>query len=429
MSRSARAALLALELPLRLAQPLGGRLGLGLRGRSPPRRRAASRRPPAASAARPAPARDASARATAARAAARPLRPGRPAPAGSAAAARRRPAAARSRGGALPLGFLLLPARQLAQLLRQRVDLLVGLLLVGALRGLVLVGHLVELELEQVGEVVRRSNPRRRLRRHPAGGWSAPESRTLLRPSADAAAPAAPAATRSSGFCACSCRFGGAHLLGRLRQNLGDPLERRVGLDQPAVHAAHQALHLLPQPRLRQREQHEVLAELRRRIRLPVADDVEGGRDDLPLLLRQRADLGTAARRRPRRRRPATAPRGSRWLNGRICTKYRSLVRACAPGRRRCRSPARSRRRSRPACSSSSSRKNVWPAVISLVGGVAAAKSLIVCSGPPLTEYDQIQRPHAEVVVGARLDEELFDGARRRVAAGLGERHRRAADR
>src|SRR3989304_89007 len=37
---------------------------------------------------------------------------------------------------------------------RRPVRLLGGLLLVGPLRGLVLVGHLVELELEQVGEVV-----------------------------------------------------------------------------------------------------------------------------------------------------------------------------------------------------------------------------------------------------------------------------------
>ena len=52
------------------------------------------------------------------------------------------------------LGLLLLPAGQLLQLLRELVDLLIRLLLLGALRGLVLVGHLVHLELEQVGQIL-----------------------------------------------------------------------------------------------------------------------------------------------------------------------------------------------------------------------------------------------------------------------------------
>ena len=60
------------------------------------------------------------------------------------------------RGAApLPLGFLLLPARELLQLLDQLVDLLIGLLLRCLLARLVLVRHLVELQLEQVGEILR----------------------------------------------------------------------------------------------------------------------------------------------------------------------------------------------------------------------------------------------------------------------------------
>ena len=55
---------------------------------------------------------------------------------------------------ALPLGLLLLPARQLLQLLGELVDLLVGLLLRRALRRLVLVGHLVDFELEEIGELL-----------------------------------------------------------------------------------------------------------------------------------------------------------------------------------------------------------------------------------------------------------------------------------
>ena len=62
--------------------------------------------------------------------------------------------AALPRAPALPLGFLLLPARELLQLLGELVDLLVGLLLRRALRRLVLVGHLVDFELEQIGELV-----------------------------------------------------------------------------------------------------------------------------------------------------------------------------------------------------------------------------------------------------------------------------------
>ncbi len=54
----------------------------------------------------------------------------------------------------LPLQLLLLPPRQLAQLLGQLVDLLIGVLLHRLLVGLVLVGHLVQFELEQVGQIL-----------------------------------------------------------------------------------------------------------------------------------------------------------------------------------------------------------------------------------------------------------------------------------
>ena len=64
----------------------------------------------------------------------------------------------------LPLGFLLLAPRELAQLLHQRVDLLIGLLLLRALRGLVLVRQLVEILLEELREIF--LTPIRRRRRH-----------------------------------------------------------------------------------------------------------------------------------------------------------------------------------------------------------------------------------------------------------------------
>ena len=66
----------------------------------------------------------------------------------------------------LALGFLLLPAGQLAQLFHQRVDLLIGLLLLGALRGFVLVRELVEILLEELGEIFLTPIRRHRRRHH-----------------------------------------------------------------------------------------------------------------------------------------------------------------------------------------------------------------------------------------------------------------------
>ena len=70
------------------------------------------------------------------------------------AAAAARLALACGRQATLPLGLLLLPARELLQLLGELVDLLVAALLLGALLQLVLIRELVELELEQIGEVL-----------------------------------------------------------------------------------------------------------------------------------------------------------------------------------------------------------------------------------------------------------------------------------
>ena len=61
----------------------------------------------------------------------------------------------RLRPPALPLSLLLLPTRELPQPLDQLVDLVVGLLLLPAADGLVLILELVEFELEEVGQVVR----------------------------------------------------------------------------------------------------------------------------------------------------------------------------------------------------------------------------------------------------------------------------------
>jgi hypothetical protein len=54
---------------------------------------------------------------------------------------------------ARPFGLLLLAPRELAQLLHQRINLLIGLLLLRALRRLILIGQLVEILLEQIREI------------------------------------------------------------------------------------------------------------------------------------------------------------------------------------------------------------------------------------------------------------------------------------
>ncbi len=81
------------------------------------------------------------------------------------AAAAARLALACGRETALTLGFLLLPPRELLQLLGELVDLLVAALLLGALLHLVLVGELVHLQLEEIGEILRHLLARRRHRR------------------------------------------------------------------------------------------------------------------------------------------------------------------------------------------------------------------------------------------------------------------------
>ena len=194
----------------------------------------------------------------------------------------------------LPLGFLLLAPRQLLQLLEQLVELLVGLLLLRALRRLVLVGHLVELELEQVGQVLgHRALPTAtaatllaahlHLRLVLFFGLLQDLQRLLL------------GLERALRIGLLQLRLGVLHLRHRLRQKIGDLLERRILLHETAVHPREQAVDLIAQLRLRQREHDRVLAQLVGRHRLAIAIDVEGRRDDLALLLRERADLSAAA--------------------------------------------------------------------------------------------------------------------------------------
>ena len=69
----------------------------------------------------------------------------------------------------LPLGFLLLPARQLLQLLQQLVHLAVAFLLHRLVGRLVAAGHLVQLLVEDVGQFLLHARRRHRRHRRPAG--------------------------------------------------------------------------------------------------------------------------------------------------------------------------------------------------------------------------------------------------------------------
>ena len=202
--------------------------------------RAASRRGPAAAA-----------RATAARAAAPLPRPPGRAAAGCVAAPP--PPAGRPAPAALPLGFLLLPPRQLLQLLRSSSTCW-SLLLLGALLHLVLVGQLVELELEQVGEILGHLALAAAAAAAAAAALLRPASRTPARPPAAASARAARARARPSGFGLCSFAFGRLHLRGRLRQRSAIVLNAGSCCDEPAVHPLS-SFDLLAQLGLRQREE------------------------------------------------------------------------------------------------------------------------------------------------------------------------------
>ena len=154
---------------------------------------------------------------------------------------------------ALPLGFLLLPPRQLLQLLGELVDLLVAALLLGALLHLVLVRELVELELEQVGEILGHlalppppPPPPPLLLRHLhlvlLLGVLQQLQRALLgrqrflRPSAPSGSPSAVFISAAA--------FGSASAI---------VLKRRIDGVEPAVHLAAQLFDLLAQLRLRER--------------------------------------------------------------------------------------------------------------------------------------------------------------------------------
>ena len=157
------------------------------------------------------------------------------------------PPPALRRQPALTLGFLLLPPRELLQLLGQLVDLLVAALLLGALLHLVLVRQLVELELEEVGEVLRHLAAARRRRRRRRRAASATCISYCCSASCSSFSARCSGVSASLAFWPFSSPSAELHLGGRLRQRLGDRLERRIDDVEPAVHLLAQLFDLLAQ--------------------------------------------------------------------------------------------------------------------------------------------------------------------------------------
>ena len=163
-----------------------------------------------------------------------------------------------------------------------------------------------------------------------------------------------------------------------MRRNAGSGSTSRLfmRLDQP--------FDLLAQLRLRQRDDDEVLAQLRRRHRLAVADDVVRGRNNLALLLRERVDLHVAAAA------TAAAATAHRHRRAELLVELADAdeveiardIPADVVGRAR---EVRDRvARARPsALRDRTCARPRFPAAPCRV----ASMSFFVCSGPPLTEY------------------------------------------
>ena len=209
-------------------------------------------------------------------------------------------AAAALHRAALTLDLLLLPARELLQLFGGVVDLLIGAL------------HARRAAASRTGSPACRARARTG-RRGPARAGSA------------AAAASAAAATalrlhlqlvlllgvlqqlqrlllrreRFLGLQRLELTLGELHLGRRLRQRVGDRLERRIDDVQTAVHLLGELFDLLAELGLLQRQEDVVLAVLVVAHLGAVAYHVERRGDDLPLLLRELADLLSCAAAAP----------------------------------------------------------------------------------------------------------------------------------
>src|SRR6185503_864311 len=193
----------------------------------------------------------------------------------------------------LPLGFLLLSAGELLQLLEQLVDLTIGGLLGRLIGGLVAASHLMERLLEELGQLLLHG-----------ATTAATTTATLLH--ADLRLVFLFSLLKNLQRLVLRLQrlirrhraqlaFGFLHRGHGLRQQLRHFRKRRIALDQLAVDARQQTFHLLAQLRLRQPDDLRVLAQLVGADLLAIALHVERRRDHLTLLLGERFDLPATA--------------------------------------------------------------------------------------------------------------------------------------
>ena len=183
----------------------------------------------------------------------------------------------RLRPSTLPLGLLLLTARELLQLLDQLVDVVVGLLLLPATDGLVLILELVELELEQVGKILGRLLPTTAtatLLILLLGYVSLVRLLSLLKEAQRGLL----VGQRVAQLLRREVLLRLGHRLDRLRQDGGHVPEAGIGSRQPPVlHALQECRDLFLQSSLRERHADHVLAELARAVAVLLADEIESG--------------------------------------------------------------------------------------------------------------------------------------------------------
>ena len=181
------------------------------------------------------------------------------------------------------LVFLLLAPGKLLQLLQRGVQLLIDLLLLTALNALVLVLHLVQLELEEIGEVLG------------VGSLTAAASTTslahlyLTEGGLGSLQMLQGPLRRRQGFTSppgTEFFLGREHLFGSRRKLLDDLREPGVRLHHTAIlNPPNYGLYPLAQATLRKRKSRHVFLILLIRILVAIANHLEGRCDNLPLLL------------------------------------------------------------------------------------------------------------------------------------------------
>ena len=339
---------------------------------------------------------------------------------------RRAPAGPRGlaapRPPALPLRFLLLPARQLPEPLHQRIDLVVGGLLLSALHRLVLVLQLVELELEQIGQILGRVLPAAAATAATAALLDTNLVIGLFGP-LQLLQGALLGRQRRVDVLFLERALRRPHLFRGPRQDRENRAKSRVGGHDAAVHPPHQGLHLLAQPSLGQRQEDEVLAELLVVEGVPIADDVEGRRDHLTLGLGQGAGVAAAATAAAtaaalRLGRAEVAPERPDLHEVQIALDDPGGVSLVVSGAAVVRDEVTRLELELFEEQGMSGGDLPQPALFRV-------EQLDRLLRAAVHRVGQAERAHAEIIVGAGLQEHLFDGVGGRVAPRLDEHDRR----